>query len=159
MEQAESNLDSLRVFTTEKWFVKLGMAARGIACCSKCGSSGRIVRQVPAFKLPACPRVTLVFYRQRALRTSARGQDAFARFRQNRQKEAARGCGGRGALWELNRHLLESHCKKKSCTKTLLLMLINISLLASSELILTPEGSRSRRQSGNSSDACGLYTR
>src|SRR6266566_5034330 len=58
MEQAESNLDSLRVFTTEKWFVQLGMAARGIACCSKCGTSGRIVIQVPAFKLPACSRVT-----------------------------------------------------------------------------------------------------
>src|SRR5229473_2200774 len=58
MEQAESNLDSLRVFTTEKWFVQLGMAARGIACCSKCGTSGRIVMQVPAFKLPACSRVT-----------------------------------------------------------------------------------------------------
>ena len=40
MEQAESNLDSLRVFTTEKWFVQLGMAARGIACCSKCGPAG-----------------------------------------------------------------------------------------------------------------------
>src|SRR6267154_1096432 len=36
MEQAESNPDSLRVFTTERWFVQLGMAARGIACCSKC---------------------------------------------------------------------------------------------------------------------------
>src|SRR5260370_33584875 len=43
MEQAESNPDSLRVFTTEKWFVQLGMAARGIACCSKCGTSGRIL--------------------------------------------------------------------------------------------------------------------
>src|SRR5258705_113602 len=58
MEQAESNLDSPRVFTTEKWFVQLGMAARGIACCSKCGTSGRIAIQVPAFKLPACSRVT-----------------------------------------------------------------------------------------------------
>src|SRR6267154_3050639 len=54
MEQAESNLDSLRVFTTEKWFVQLGMAARGIACCSKCGISDRTVMQVPAFKVPAC---------------------------------------------------------------------------------------------------------
>src|SRR6266404_4696292 len=34
------------------------MAARGIACCSKCGTSGRIVMQVPAFELPACSRVT-----------------------------------------------------------------------------------------------------
>jgi len=45
-----------------------------------------------------------------------------------------------GVLWELNRFLLESHCKKRSCAKTMLLMLISISLLASSELILTPEG-------------------
>jgi hypothetical protein len=37
MEQAESNPDSLRAFTTERWFVQSGMAARGIACCSKCG--------------------------------------------------------------------------------------------------------------------------
>src|SRR5258708_1714009 len=40
MEQAESNLDSLRVSTTEKWFVQLGMAARGIACCSSAVKSG-----------------------------------------------------------------------------------------------------------------------
>jgi hypothetical protein len=58
MEQAESNLDSLSVFTTEKWFVQLGMAARGIACISKRGTSGGIPMQVPAFKLPACSRVT-----------------------------------------------------------------------------------------------------
>src|ERR1700730_12442708 len=58
MEQAESNPDSPRVFTREKWFVQLGTAARGIACCSKCGTSGRIVMQVAAFKLPACSRVT-----------------------------------------------------------------------------------------------------
>src|SRR6266550_1850600 len=47
MEQAESNPDSLRVFTTERWFVQSGMAARGIACCSKCGeiwrSGGRVM--------------------------------------------------------------------------------------------------------------------
>jgi aryl-alcohol dehydrogenase-like predicted oxidoreductase len=35
MEQAESSSDFPRVFTTEKWFVQLGMPARGIACCSK----------------------------------------------------------------------------------------------------------------------------
>src|SRR6267142_1086041 len=58
MEQAEPNPDSLRVFTREKWFVQLGMAARGIACCSKLGTSDRIVMQAPAFKLPACSRVT-----------------------------------------------------------------------------------------------------
>jgi hypothetical protein len=33
------------------------MAARGIACCSKRGPSGRIVTQAPASKLPACTRV------------------------------------------------------------------------------------------------------
>src|SRR6202047_2337563 len=45
MEQAESNPDSLRVFTTERWFVQLGMAARGIACSSKRGgvSGGRVM--------------------------------------------------------------------------------------------------------------------
>jgi len=34
-EQGESSSDSPRVFTTEKWFAQLGVAARGIACCSK----------------------------------------------------------------------------------------------------------------------------
>jgi len=58
MEQAESNTDFPKVFTTEKWFVQLGMAACGIACCSKCGPSGRILMQVRAFELPACSRVT-----------------------------------------------------------------------------------------------------
>ena|ERR1700681_1954369 len=53
MEPAESSSDSPRVFTREKWFVQLGMAARGITCCSKCGISGRILIQVSAFKLPA----------------------------------------------------------------------------------------------------------
>jgi hypothetical protein len=57
MEQAESDSDSLRVFTREKWSVQLDMAACGIACCSKCGTSGRMM-QVPGFKLPACSRVT-----------------------------------------------------------------------------------------------------
>src|ERR1700731_3450152 len=40
MEQAESNPVSPRVFTTEKWFVQSGMAARGIACCSSAVKSG-----------------------------------------------------------------------------------------------------------------------
>ena len=48
MDQAESSSDSPRVFTREKWFVQLGSAARGIACCSKCGTSGRIVMQAAA---------------------------------------------------------------------------------------------------------------
>jgi hypothetical protein len=40
-EQAESNPDSRRVFTTEKWSVQLDTAAREIACCSKCSPSGK----------------------------------------------------------------------------------------------------------------------
>src|ERR1700680_5082642 len=42
MEQAESNPDSLRVFTTERWFVQLGMAACGNASWSSARVSGRI---------------------------------------------------------------------------------------------------------------------
>ncbi len=60
MEQAESNLDSLRVFTTEKWFVQLGMAARGIACCSSATVSGWVSMQaiITAFQRSACSRLT-----------------------------------------------------------------------------------------------------
>jgi len=43
-------------------------------------------------------------------------------------------------LWELNRFRLGSHCKKRSCAKSRLLMLIDILLLSSSEVILTPDG-------------------
>jgi len=46
-------LGFLRVLTTKKWFVQSDMAACGIASCSKRGTSGRIVMQVPAFKRPA----------------------------------------------------------------------------------------------------------
>src|ERR1700731_4381149 len=42
MEQAESNSDSPRVFTRGKWFVQLGMAARGIASWSSATLPGRI---------------------------------------------------------------------------------------------------------------------
>src|SRR6266404_7881420 len=52
MEQAESSSDSLRVFTTEKWSVQLDMAACGIACCSKCGTSGRIA--MPHAAISSC---------------------------------------------------------------------------------------------------------
>jgi hypothetical protein len=58
MEQAESNPDSRRVFTREKWFVPLGTAACGIAYWSKCDTACRIVMPVPAFKIPACSGVT-----------------------------------------------------------------------------------------------------
>src|ERR1700681_2137283 len=40
------------------------MAARGIACCSTCGTSDRIVMQVPAFKL-LCVRNGLPWLVQR----------------------------------------------------------------------------------------------
>jgi len=43
----------------------IGTAARGIACCSKCGTSGRTAAQAQAFGLPACSRVTLTLYRRR----------------------------------------------------------------------------------------------
>jgi len=57
---SQSSSDSPRVFTREKWFVQSGMAARGTACCSKCGTSDRIAVREHAFKLPACSQVTLV---------------------------------------------------------------------------------------------------
>src|SRR5229473_1187726 len=45
MAKAESSSDSPRVFTREKWSVQLGTAARGIACCSKCGEIWLLGRQ------------------------------------------------------------------------------------------------------------------
>ena len=43
-------------------------------------------------------------------------------------------------LWELNRFRIGSHCKKRSCAKTPLLMLIDILLPSSRVVILTPDG-------------------
>jgi hypothetical protein len=40
----------------------LGKSGLRIACCSKCGTSGRIVMQVPAFKRP-CVRNGLTMAR------------------------------------------------------------------------------------------------
>jgi hypothetical protein len=40
------------VFTRKRWFVQLDMAARGIACCSKYGTSGRIVMHTSALLSP-----------------------------------------------------------------------------------------------------------
>ena len=85
--------------------------------------------------------------------------DLGVRFRYSRLKEAGRGCGGRGVLWELNRFWTGSHCRKRSYSKSPLLMLIDILLLSSSEVIVTPNGqSVKTTQLGNSSDAC-VYTR
>jgi hypothetical protein len=66
MEQAESSSDSPRVFTREKWFVQLGMAACGIACCSKCGTSGRIteIQYSPKIKAEHLARKAIVYLRQ-----------------------------------------------------------------------------------------------
>ena len=81
------------------------------------------------------------------------------RFRYSRLKEAGRWCGGRGVLWELNRFRLGSHCKNRSYAKSPLLMLIDILLLLSSEVIVTPNGqSVKTAQLGNRSDAC-VHTR
>jgi hypothetical protein len=44
------------------------------------------------------------------------------RFRYSRQKEAARGCGGRGMLWEFNRFLPEKPCQTGTLAKTILLI-------------------------------------
>src|ERR1700674_3908954 len=49
--------------------------------------------------------------------------DLGVRFRYSRLKEAGRGCGGRGVLWELNRFWLGSHCRiKRRYAKRPLLM-------------------------------------
>lgn len=42
-------------------------------------------------------------------------------------------------LWELNRFWLGSGCKKRGCAKSPLLMLIDILLLASNDVILEPD--------------------
>jgi len=51
MEQAESNPDSPRVFTTEKWFVQLGMAAHGIACWSSVEIQWQGTKRMRRFEL------------------------------------------------------------------------------------------------------------
>jgi len=52
MEQAESNPDSLRIFTDREMVRAIRYGGTWIACCSKLGTSGRIAMQVAAFKLP-----------------------------------------------------------------------------------------------------------
>jgi hypothetical protein len=41
-------------------------------------------------------------------------------------KEAARGCGGRGVLWEFNRFLPEKHCQTGTLAKGSLLRFIDV---------------------------------
>src|SRR5204862_10145 len=50
--------------------------------------------------------------------------------RYSRQKEAARGCGGRGVLWEFNGFLPETPCQTGTLAKWLSLMLIDVELLS-----------------------------
>jgi len=76
----------------------------------------------PSSTLPCCSRVTLVLYRKRTARRFRLASTSGVRFRYSRQKEAARGCGGRGALWEFNRFLPEKPCQTGTLAKTILLI-------------------------------------
>ena len=69
-----------------------------------------------------CSRVTLVLYRKRTARRFRLALTSGVRFRYSRQKEAARGCGGRGVLWEFNRFLPEKTCQTRTSAKTILLI-------------------------------------
>ena len=69
-------------------------------------------------------RVTLVLYRKRTARRFRLASTSGVRFRYSRQKEAARGCGGRGVLWEFNRFLPEKPCQTGTLAKTLVLIFI-----------------------------------
>ena len=77
-----------------------------------------------------CSRVTLALYRKRTARRFRLASSSGVRFRYSRQKEAARGCGGRGMLWKFNRFLPEKPCQTGTLAKTLLLMLIDVVVLA-----------------------------
>src|ERR1700694_4364141 len=84
--------------------------------------------------------LTLVLYRRRAFTTKleVRRGDV-ARVRYSRQKEAARGCSGRG-LWKFNRFSPGKHCQKRDSAKTLLLMLIDVVVLAFMWIIVARGG-------------------
>jgi hypothetical protein len=73
---------------------------------------------------PSSARVTLVLYRKRTARRFRLASASGVRFRYSRQKEAARGCGGRGVLWEFNRFLPEKPCQTGILVKTSLLIFI-----------------------------------
>ena len=62
-----------------------------------------------------------------------------ARVRYSRQKEAARGCGGRG-LWKFNRFSSGNRCQKRDSAKTMLLMLIDVVVLAFMWIIVARGG-------------------
>ena len=69
-----------------------------------------------------CSRVALVLYRKRTARLFRLASTSGVCFRYSRQKEAARGCGGRGVLWEFNRFLPEKPCETGALAKTILLI-------------------------------------
>src|ERR1700730_89652 len=70
---------------------------------------------------------------------------AVARVRYSRQKEAARGCGGRG-LWKFNRFSPGNRCQKRDSAKPLLLMLIDVLVLTFIWIIVARGGRYSRPQ-------------
>ena len=114
----------------------------------------RKARDLPTLEAGRLSRVTLVLYRKRTARRFRLASTSGVRFRYSRQKEAVRGCGGRGALWKFNRFLPDTPCQTGTLVKTPLLMLIDI-CLAIICVILPP--APSVLQAG-SSDAC-VYTR
>jgi hypothetical protein len=61
--------------------------------------------------------MTLVLYRKRTARRFRLASTSGVRFRYSRQKEAARGCGGRGVLWKFNRFLPEKPCQTWTLAK------------------------------------------
>src|SRR6266404_214843 len=95
-------------------------------------------RYPPLTHAADCSRITLVLYRKRTARRFRLASTSGVRFRYSRQKEAARGCGGRGVLWEFNRFLPEKPCQTGSLAKRLLLMLIDVTLFATIHVILPP---------------------
>ena len=66
--------------------------------------------------------------RKRTARRFRLASTSGVRFRYGRQKEAARGCGGRRVLWEFNRFLPKKPCQTGALAKTLLLRLIDVEL-------------------------------
>ena len=98
--------------------------------------------------------MTLVLYRKRTARRFRVALTSGVRFRYSRQKEAARGCGGRGVLWEFNRFLPEKPCQTGTLAKTLLLIFIMEQLWRH----LHRPTSGPTRFSRGQSDAC-IYTR
>jgi hypothetical protein len=77
------------------------------------------------------PRVRLVLYRKRRARRFRLASTSGVRFRYSRQKEAARGCGGRGVLWEFNRFLPETPCQTWTLAKTILLIFHHVASASS----------------------------